>query len=70
MAGENALSSVECQTQTVVNSAVITDIRVQLAKVDLMERVKICFTFLNIKVGAFLAQSADWDGGADERSEP
>jgi len=52
-------------------SAVISDMRVQLAKVDLMERVKICFTIIpQHKIGAFLAQSADWDGGADERSEP
>ena len=54
--GDNTLSSVSDQgyrhtgghgqTQTVVDSAVITDIRVQLAKVDLMERVKICFIII------------------------
>jgi len=42
--GDNALSSVK--SQTVVDSAVITDMRVQLAEVGLMERVKICFTII------------------------
>ena len=68
--GDNALSSVK--SQTVVDSAVITDMRVQLAEVGLMERVKMLYnnSSTSRSVPFCMAQSADWDGAADERSEP
>ena len=31
--------------------------------------VKYALQLINIKIGAFLAQSADWNGGVDERNE-
>ena len=31
--------------------------------------VKYALQLINIKIGAFLAQSADWNGGMDERNE-
>ena len=69
---DNALSSVRLRLYIVdSDSAVITDVRVQLAKVDLMERVKICFTIIPQHQDRCLSGTvADWDGGADERSEP
>jgi len=68
---DNALSSVRLRLLWI--AAVITDMRVQLAEVGLMERVKICFTIIRQHQDRCLSGTVGWLGqrwiGMEERTK-